>query len=65
MIMLIYPLHHIAHCLSNQTSLLAFKSVCLSKPEGDDTGTLQITRRDDVEMGKSFEVTAEAHRDVI
>lgn len=63
--MLIYALHHIAHCLSNEISLLAFKSICQSKPEGDDTGTLKITRRDDVEMGESFEVAAEAHRDVI
>ena len=40
-------------------------SICLTMPEGDDTGTLKITRYDDIEMEKPFEVTAEAHWDVI
>lgn len=38
---------------------------CLSMPEGDDRGTLKITRRDDIETVKPFEVTAKAHKDVI
>lgn len=40
-------------------------SICLSMPEGEGTGTLKITRCDDIEMQKPFEVTAEAHQDLI
>lgn len=40
-------------------------SLCLSMPEGDGTGSWMITRHDDIEMEKAFEVTAEARRDVI
>lgn len=65
MLIYLHPLHHIAHCLSIQTLLSAFMSICLSKPEGDDTGTLKITRHDDIEIEKPFEVTAEAQQDVI
>lgn len=58
----LHPLHHVAHCLSIQTFLFAFMSVCLKE---DDTGTLKITRHDDIEMEKPFEVAAEAHQDGI
>lgn len=34
-------------------------------PEEDDRGTIKITRRDDIEMEKPFEITAKAHQDVI
>lgn len=58
-------LHHIAHCLSIQTALFAFMPICSSRLKERDKGTFKITRRDDLEMKKAFEVTAEVHRDVI
>lgn len=54
MLIYLHPLHHIAHCLSIQTLLLAFMSICLSMPDGDDAGTLKITRHGDIEMEKAF-----------
>lgn len=59
------PLHYIAHCLPIQTFLAAFMSVYLSMPEGDDAGTLKITRHADVSMATAFEATLEALWDLI
>lgn len=50
----LYPLHHIAHCLSIQTFLFAFIFIRQFTPEGINGKALKITRRDDVKNEKSF-----------
>lgn len=61
----LYPLHHIAHCLSIQTFLFAFIFIRQFTPEGINGKALKITRRDDVKMKNPFEIVTEANQGVI
>ena len=56
------------HCtlpVQPDTSLLLLRLSAYPGLKGDDAGTLQTTRHDDMEAEKPFEDTAEARRDVI